>query len=274
MRFPTSAFRTLATAGGLSLTTLAGWAQMPMPNVARPATGAPLPATSAPATTPATTTGQAPGVQKGTTPAQLPGQPAATPTFGQPGAPLTSPGGALSGAPNGGAPASSAPMSPGIPTRANAGQPATPGAVPATGGAASSRTTPGAATGAAGSSFGQYPTTMGLPTGAAALAVPTDTMRLTLDQAQARFMQANFQLLAQHFNIDVANAAIRQALLRDNPNLQMEVNAYNPNTGPSSRSKSRPTRRTRWAALLWLRFSSCSTSLGGAASWCSSRAPG
>ncbi len=43
-------------------------------------------------------------------------------------------------------------------------------------------------------------------------------------------MQANFQLLAQHFNIDVANAAIRQALLRDNPNLQLEVNAYNPNT--------------------------------------------
>ena len=43
-------------------------------------------------------------------------------------------------------------------------------------------------------------------------------------------MQANFQLLAQHYTIDVANAATRQALLRDNPNLQMEVNAYNPNT--------------------------------------------
>jgi cobalt-zinc-cadmium efflux system outer membrane protein len=72
---------------------------------------------------------------------------------------------------------------------------------------------------------------LGAPAGAPALATPTDTLRLTLDQAQARFMQANFQLLAQHFNIDVANAAIRQALLRDNPNLQMEVNAYNPNTG-------------------------------------------
>ncbi|RZL15944.1 MAG: TolC family protein, partial [Hymenobacter sp.] len=72
---------------------------------------------------------------------------------------------------------------------------------------------------------------LGAPAGVPALTTPTDTLRLTLDQAQARFMQANFQLLAQHFNIDVANAAIRQALLRDNPNLQMEVNAYNPNTG-------------------------------------------
>jgi len=204
MRLPISAFRTLAAAGGLSLTTLAGWAQMPMPNVARPTTGAPLPAPAAPATAPATTTGQAPGPRKGITPAQLPGQPTATPTFGQPGAPLTSPGGALS---NG----------------SGASQPAAGAASPAPAGASS-------ATGA-GTAFGQYPVAMGAPAGAAAFAMPTDTLRLTLDQAQARFMQANFQLLAQHYNIDVANAAIRQALLRDNPNLQMEVNAYNPNTG-------------------------------------------
>jgi len=205
MRLPLSAFRTLATAGGLSLTTLAGWAQMPMPNVARPATGAPLPATPAPATAPATTTGQAPGPHKGITPAQLLGQPTAPPTFGQPGAPLTSPGGALS---NGA-------------SQSATGASGTPGA----------GASPAASGTAAGTAFGQYPIAMGAPAGAAALATPTDTLRLTLDQAQARFMQANFQLLAQHFNIDVANAAIRQALLRDNPNLQMEVNAYNPNTG-------------------------------------------
>jgi len=192
MHFSTSAFRTLATAGGLSLTTLVGWAQMPMPNVARPATGAPLPATPAPATAPATTTGQAPGLRKGVTPAQLPGQPTATPTFGQPGAPLTSPGGALSP------------------------------------GAGVSPTPPGTANIAA---YGQYPTAVGLAQGTALPPTPTDTLRLTLDQAQARFMQANFQLLAQHYAIDVANSAIRQALLRDNPNLQLEVNAYNPNTG-------------------------------------------
>lgn len=204
MRLPLSALRTLATAGGLSLTTLAGWAQMPMPNVARPATGAPLPATPAPATAPATTTGQAPGPHKGVTPAQLPGQPSAAPTFGQPGTQLTGPGGALSNG-NG------------------ASQPATGAAGPASAGTSS-------ATGA-GTAFGQYPVAVGAPTGAPVLTTPTDTLRLTLDQAQVRFMQANFQLLAQHFNIDVANAAIRQALLRDNPNLQMEVNAYNPNTG-------------------------------------------
>lgn len=200
MRFSKTAFQTLAAVSGLSLTTLASWAQMPMPNVARPATGAPLPATPAPATVPATTTGQAPGLHKGVTPAQLPGQPSATPTFGQPGAPLTSPGGALSPG-NGASPAANG-----------------AGTAPAAGAANNS-------------AFGQYPVAMGAPVGAAALTTPTDTLRVTLDQAQARFMQANFQLLAQHYNIDVANSAIRQALLRDNPNLQMEVNAYNPNTG-------------------------------------------
>ncbi|AMR25719.1 hypothetical protein A0257_00525 [Hymenobacter psoromatis] len=171
---------------------------MPMPNAARPATGAPLPATPAPATVPATTTGQVPGPKGNIAPAQLPGQPSATPTFGQPGAPLTSPGGALS-RPGG------ALSSPGV------GSPTPSGA---------------ANTGA----FGAYPVAMGLAQGAALSPTPTDTLHVTLDQAQARFMQANFQLLAQHFNIDVANSAIRQALLRDNPNLQMEVNAYNPNT--------------------------------------------
>jgi cobalt-zinc-cadmium efflux system outer membrane protein len=85
--------------------------------------------------------------------------------------------------------------------------------------------------GAAGSaSVGQYPVAVGLHAGGTANNLPADTMRLTLDEAQSRFVQANFQLLAQHYNIDVANAAIRQALLRDNPNLQLEVNAYNPNT--------------------------------------------
>ncbi|RZK49224.1 MAG: hypothetical protein EOO59_16505, partial [Hymenobacter sp.] len=97
------------------------------------------------------------------------------------------------------------------------------GAAPATGA--------GAAAGAAsGVSFGQYPVALGVPGGGTANTLPADTVRLTLDEAQGRFLQANFQLLAQRYNVDVANAAIRQALLRDNPNLQLEVNAYNPNT--------------------------------------------
>lgn len=216
MRFKKHAFRTLAVAGGLSLTTVASWAQMPMPNVARPATGAPLPATPAPATAPATTTGQVPGPKGNITPAQLPGQPSATPTFGQPGAPLTSPGGALS-----------SPGAAGTSATPAAGAPALGTSAAAAGGMSPATTSSSGATGAA---FGQYPVAMGLAQGAALPPTPTDTLRVTLDQAQARFMQANFQLLAQHFNIDVANSAIRQALLRDNPNLQLEVNAYNPNT--------------------------------------------
>ncbi len=88
----------------------------------------------------------------------------------------------------------------------------------------------GASGAASGTSFGQYPVAVGLPAGGTANTLPADTVRLTLDEAQGRFLQANFQLLAQRYNVDVANAAIRQALLRDNPNLQLEVNAYNPNT--------------------------------------------
>jgi cobalt-zinc-cadmium efflux system outer membrane protein len=97
-------------------------------------------------------------------------------------------------------------------------------------GAASGTPAIGAAGAASGTSFGQYPVAVGIPAGGTANTLPADTVRLMLDEAQGRFLQANFQLLAQHYNVDVANAAIRQALLRDNPNLQLEVNAYNPNT--------------------------------------------
>lgn len=58
-----------------------------------------------------------------------------------------------------------------------------------------------------------------------------DTLRLTLPQAEQRFLQKNFVLLAQKFNVNLAEAAVEQAKLWDNPNLQVELNAYNPNTG-------------------------------------------
>ena len=182
------------------------------PSASRPATSTVLPPTQAPATAPATTTGQAPGAKGGTTPAQLPGQPTSPTQFGQPGPALTSP-------------ASSTPLTGG----AN-GAGATPatGAVPATGGVPGTGGTVTA--GAASSAFGNYDVAVGLANGATLAPLATDTVRYTLDQAMQRFMQANFQLLAQHYNIDVANAAIRQALLRDNPNLQAEINAYNPAT--------------------------------------------
>jgi cobalt-zinc-cadmium efflux system outer membrane protein len=159
-----------------------------------PQSGLVRPATGAPLPAAAgqtiTTPTQLPSQSKVGSPVQLPATPSATPQFGQPGP-------AQVGA------AGSAP--------ASAGTTPAPGPV-------------------SGASFGEYPVAVGLLPGNTAPVLPTDTVRLTLDEAQQRFMQANFQLLAQHFNVDVANAAIRQALLRDNPNLQVEVNAYNPNT--------------------------------------------
>jgi outer membrane protein, heavy metal efflux system len=44
-----------------------------------------------------------------------------------------------------------------------------------------------------------------------------DTLRLTLKQAQERFLKNNLQLLAQHYNIDVADAQVTTARLFNNP---------------------------------------------------------
>ena len=169
---------------------------MPQSGLARPATGAPLPAAAGQTTT--TPTQTAPGQSKVGSPVQLPTAPTSPTQFGQPG-----------------------------PAQVGAG--GTRGTTPAPGAAATPSTPAAGATGS-GATFGQYPVVLGLPAGRPAAALPGDTLRLTLDEAQSRFLQANFQLLAQRFNVDVANAAIQQALLRDNPNLQLEVNAYNPNT--------------------------------------------
>lgn len=81
-------------------------------------------------------------------------------------------------------------------------------------------------------SYGQYPVVPGMPAGVpirAALGA-ADTLRLTLQAAQQQFVQTNFQLLAQRFNVNLAQATVVQSALRDNPNLSAEVNAYNPNT--------------------------------------------
>ncbi len=56
-----------------------------------------------------------------------------------------------------------------------------------------------------------------------------DTLKLSLSDAEQIFLQKNFVLLAQKFNINLAEAAVAQARLWDNPNLLFEVNAYNPN---------------------------------------------
>ncbi|TGD83092.1 TolC family protein [Hymenobacter wooponensis] len=60
------------------------------------------------------------------------------------------------------------------------------------------------------------------------VAQPTDTLRLTLAEAEQRFLATNFELLAQKFNITAAQAQEVQARLFDNPEISVERNAYNP----------------------------------------------
>ncbi|AEI49782.1 TolC family protein [Runella slithyformis] len=59
----------------------------------------------------------------------------------------------------------------------------------------------------------------------------TDTLRLTLPQAEAQFIQKNFVLLAQKYNVNSAEAAVQQAKLWYNPNLFAETNLFNGYTG-------------------------------------------
>ena len=66
-------------------------------------------------------------------------------------------------------------------------------------------------------------------TGIGHVQAQTDTLKLSLSEAEQVFLQKNFVLLAQKFNINLAEAAVQQAKLWDNPNLQFEINAYNPN---------------------------------------------
>lgn len=58
-----------------------------------------------------------------------------------------------------------------------------------------------------------------------------DTLRLSLPQLEQQFLERNYQLLAQRYQIDISGAAITQAGLRPNPNLWFQTNLYNPNTG-------------------------------------------
>jgi len=92
------------------------------------------------------------------------------------------------------------------------------------------------------SPYGQYPVLPGAAAGTAASATPApaDTLHVTIDQALAFFMQRNYNLIAQRYSVNTAQAAVVQAGLRDNPNLGGSVNAYNPQTktlfpfGPSN----------------------------------------
>ncbi|TGE21319.1 TolC family protein [Hymenobacter aquaticus] len=65
---------------------------------------------------------------------------------------------------------------------------------------------------------------------AAAPDAPADTTRLTLPEAEQRFVQNNLALLAQRYSVTAAEAQIVQARLWDNPTVSIEQNTYNPQT--------------------------------------------
>ncbi len=62
---------------------------------------------------------------------------------------------------------------------------------------------------------------------AQAAGIRTDTVAVTLQQAESRFLKNNLQLLAARFNIDASKAAVYQAELWSNPNISIEQNVYN-----------------------------------------------
>ena len=56
---------------------------------------------------------------------------------------------------------------------------------------------------------------------------PTDTLKLTLQEAEKRFIKKNFLLISQKYGIEAAKGQIIQAKLWDNPTISLEQNTYN-----------------------------------------------
>lgn len=55
-----------------------------------------------------------------------------------------------------------------------------------------------------------------------------DTIHITIQDAEKQFLERNLQLLAEKYNVSIANAQIIQARLYNNPNLTFSGNLYNP----------------------------------------------
>lgn len=55
-----------------------------------------------------------------------------------------------------------------------------------------------------------------------------DTLHITIQDAEKQFLEKNLQLLAEKYNISIAQAAIIQARLYNNPNITFSGNLYNP----------------------------------------------
>src|SRR5579863_2147781 len=64
----------------------------------------------------------------------------------------------------------------------------------------------------------------------AILAVKPDTLHLTLQDAEKMMLEKNLDLIANHYNIDIAHAQTISAKLWDNPGLSYSQNILNPTT--------------------------------------------
>ncbi len=67
----------------------------------------------------------------------------------------------------------------------------------------------------------------GLPGFAAFSQTKTDSLQLSIGQADSMFLQKNLLLLAQKYNVDAQKALIIQAKLYPNPNIAVESGLYN-----------------------------------------------
>lgn len=63
-----------------------------------------------------------------------------------------------------------------------------------------------------------------------AVAQATDTLKISLPEAEKLFIQNNYQLIAQNYQTDQARAEIITAKLFDNPELNVETQLYNSKT--------------------------------------------
>ena len=57
----------------------------------------------------------------------------------------------------------------------------------------------------------------------------TDTVRLSMEEAEKTFLEKNLALLAQHYDVEVNKALVQQAKLWDNPTLNTDQNVYSNN---------------------------------------------
>lgn len=58
-----------------------------------------------------------------------------------------------------------------------------------------------------------------------------DTLHITLQQAEQQFLQRNLPLMAEQYNISIAQAQVIQAKLYNNPSLALGGSIYNPDLG-------------------------------------------